>query len=328
MQAVVCAGVGGPEVLQLGTAPMPEPAAGQLLVRVTACALNRADLLQRQGRYPPPPGESAILGLELAGEVARVGASVEGFRPGDRVFGLVGGGAYAQYALLDAQMAMPIPAHWRDTEAAAVPEVFFTAGETLFTRGELQSGERVLIHAGGSGVGTAAIQLARAAGAQVYATVGSAEKITRCVALGATAGLNYKQRDFAEAVMEWTAGEGVDLIEDFVGGGYLDRNLRSLRPLGRLIVVGVLGGVSDSLDFGLVLRKRLTIRGFALRSQTLAEKRAITRRFVTRWLPRLAAGELKPVIDTLYPVAEVAAAHTYMAENRSFGKIVLDLGVW
>ena len=236
MQAIIASTPGGPEVLRLSTAPDPIPTAEQVLVRVRATALNRADVMQRLGHYPPPPGESSILGLELAGEVEAVGTVVKGLAPGDRVFGLVGSGGYAEKAVIDARMAMPIPAGWSFAQAAAVPEVFFTAQETLFTLSGLQEGETVLIHAAASGVGTAGIQMAREIGARIFITAGSAEKIQRCVELGATAGCNYKEQDFAEWVKEVTNGQGVDVIEDFIGAAYWDRNLRSLKTGGRLVL--------------------------------------------------------------------------------------------
>ena len=328
MRAVLCDGAGGPEVLTIGTCPKPLPGPGQLLVRVKACALNRADLLQRMGRYPPPPGEPEILGLELAGDVELTGEGVEIFTPGDKVFGLVGGGAYAEFALLDARMAVPMPNGWSYLDATAVPEVFFTAAETLFTVGGLAAGETVLIHAGGSGVGTAAIQLAQFRGARAFVTAGSDEKIQRCVELGAAAGINYKTENFADRVQTLTDGGGVDLIEDFIGAENLERNLACLRPRGRLVLIAMMGGAKAELDLGIILRKRLRVAGFVLRPQSLPEKRAITERFQQHWLPALTSGDLRPVIDRTYPIAEVAAAHEWMGQNRNFGKILLDAGIW
>jgi putative PIG3 family NAD(P)H quinone oxidoreductase len=325
MQAITASTPGGPEVLRLSTVPDPTPTAEQVLVRVRATALNRADVMQRLGQYPPPPGESNILGLELAGEVEAVGAAVENIAPGDRVFGLVGSGGYAEKAVIDARMAMPIPAGWSFAQAAAVPEVFFTAQETLFTLGGLQEGETVLIHAAASGVGTAGIQMARETGARILITAGSAEKIQRCVELGATAGCNYKEQDFAEWVKEVTNGQGVEVIEDFIGAAYWDRNLRSLKTGGRLVLVGLMGGVKIEANLGLVMTKRLQIFGSVLRSRSLADKIAITQRFRTKWLPLLAAGRIKPVIDRVFPLAQAADAHRYMEENRNFGKIILSV---
>jgi putative PIG3 family NAD(P)H quinone oxidoreductase len=295
------------------------------LVRVRATALNRADVMQRLGQYPPPPGESDILGLELAGEVETVGAAVKDLTSGDRVFGLVGSGGYAEKAVIDARMAMPIPAGWSFAQAAAVPEVFFTAQETLFTLGGLQEGETVLIHAAASGVGTAGIQMARETGARILVTAGSADKIQRCVELGATAGCNYKEQDFAEWVKKVTSGQGVDVIEDFIGAAYWERNLRSLKTGGRLVLVGLMGGVKVEANLGLLMTKRLQIFGSVLRSRPLADKIAITQRFRAKWLPLLAAGRIKPIVDRIFPFAQVADAHRYMEENRNFGKIMLEV---
>jgi putative PIG3 family NAD(P)H quinone oxidoreductase len=323
MQAITFETPGDPEVLHLRQVPEPVPGPEDLLVRVRATALNRADTLQRRGNYPPPPGESDILGLELAGEVEAVGAATSKFAPGDRVFGLVGGGGYADKALIDYRMAMPIPADWDFVRAAAVPEVFFTANETLFTLGGLQQGETVLIHAGASGVGTAGIQMARHAGARVFVTAGSAEKIARTIELGATAGINYKEEDFAERVLALTDKAGVDLIQDFIGAAYWKRNVRCLKVGGRLVLVGLMGGTKVEADLGLVMRKRLHIIGSVMRSQPRENKIAITQRFRERWLPRLASGDIQPIIDTTFPLAEAAAAHRYMEANRNTGKIIL-----
>lgn len=323
MQAITVSAPGGPEVLQLATVADPVPAPEQLLVRVRATALNRADTLQRRGAYPPPPGESDILGLELAGEIEAIGSAVQGLKPGDRVFGLVGGGGYAEKAVIDARMAMPIPQGWSFTEAAAVPEVFFTAQETLFTLGNLQAGETVLIHAAASGVGTAGIQMAREVGARILVTAGSQEKIQRCIDLGAQAGCNYKERDFAEWVHELTNKQGVDLIEDFIGAAYWERNLKSLKPCGRLVLVGTMGGVKVETSLLLIMSKRLQIFGSVLRARPLAEKIEVTKRFQQNWLPLLAAGRIKPIIDKVFPLAQAAEAHRYMEENRNFGKIIL-----
>ena len=323
MKAITFATHGGPDVLRLEDVAEPTPTADELLVRVRASALNRADTMQRRGHYPPPPGESDILGLELAGEVEAIGANASGFKPGDRVFGLVGGGGYAEKACIDYRMAMPIPDGWDFVKAAAVPEVFFTANETLFTLGRLDAGETVLIHAGASGVGTAGIQMARQAGARVLATVGSEEKVARTEALGAEAGINYKTTDFAARVLELTDGTGVDLVQDFIGAAYWQNNLKCLKTAGRLVLVGLMGGAKVEADLGLIMRKRLQVIGSVMRSQPLANKIAITERFRSRWLPELESGRLQPLIDTSFPLAEAAAAHQYMEDNRNVGKIML-----
>ena len=325
MQAVIFDEPGGPDVLKVGQVADPVPGGDQLLVRVRATALNRADTLQRQGLYPPPPGESDVLGLELAGEVEAVGSAVCNVHVGDRVFGLVGGGGYAEKAVLDARMAMPIPSGWSFAEAAAVPEVFFTAQETLFTLAQLRAGETVLIHAGASGVGTAGIQMARETGANVLVTAGSAEKVARCIELGAAAGCNYKERGFPDWVHERTEGRGVDVIEDFIGAAYWDDNLKSLAPGGRLVLVGLMGGTKAQTNLGLILMKQLRIFGSVLRSRPLADKIDITRRFQADWLPLLEAGRIEPIIDRSFRLHEAADAHRYMEANKNVGKIILDV---
>ena len=325
MQAITFDAPGGPEVLKVEHVADPVPSADQLLVRVRATALNRADTLQRQGLYPPPPGESDVLGLEWAGEVETVGSAVRDVRVGDRVFGLVGGGGYAEKAVLDARMAMPMPAGWSFAEAAAVPEVFFTAQETLFSLAQLRAGETVLIHAGASGVGTAGIQMAREVGANVLVTAGSAEKIARCLELGAAAGCNYKERGFADWVHERTDGRGVDVIEDFIGAAYWNDNLKSLATGGRLVLVGFMGGTKAQTNLGLILMKRLRIFGSVLRSRPLADKIDITRRFQADWLPLLEAGRIKPIIDCRFGLHEAADAHRYMEANKNVGKIILEV---
>lgn len=325
MKAITCTKPGGPEVLQLTEVADPVPTPDQLLVRVRASALNRADTMQRIGAYPPPPGESDILGLELAGEVEAVGSSVQGFAPGDRVFGLVGSGGYAEKAVIDARMAMPIPDGWSFTQAAAVPEVYFTAQETIFTLAGLKAGETILIHAGASGVGTAGIQMARETRARILITAGSAEKIQRCIELGAQAGCNYKEQDFAEWIKDLTQGTGVDVIEDFIGAAYWDKNLRSLKIGGRLVLVGLMGGVKVETNLGMILTKRLQIFGSVLRSRPLEDKIAITQRFKQNWLPLLTTGKIKPIIDTVFPLAQAAEAHQYMEDNKNFGKIILEM---
>ncbi|MGE0822819.1 MAG: NAD(P)H-quinone oxidoreductase [Candidatus Binatia bacterium] len=325
MQVIRATAPGGPEVLQLVTVPDPTPTAEQILVRVRATALNRADTLQRAGNYPPPPGETDILGLELAGEVEAIGSAVTDITPGDRICALVGSGGYAEKAVLDARMAIPIPSGWSFVQAAAIPEVFFTAQETMFTLGNLKAGETVLIHAAASGVGTAGIQMARETGARVLVTAGSTEKIQRCIELGATAGCNYKERDFADWVKEVTNGQGVDLIEDFIGAGYWNKNIQSLKIGGRLVLVGLMGGVKVEVNLQLIMAKRLQIFGSVLRARMLAEKIAITQRFTQNWLPLLASGRIKPIVDRIFPLARAADAHRYMEENKNFGKIILEV---
>ncbi len=326
MQAITLQGFGGVEVLSLSDYPMPTPAAEQVLVKVHAIGVNRADVLQRRGLYPPPAGDSELMGLEIAGEVIAIGSAVVGIETGQRVFGLVGGGGYAEYVLMDYQMAMPIPDDWSYAYAAAIPEVFMTANETIFELGRLQAGESILIHAGGSGVGTAATQMAHHAGATVYVTAGSAEKIERAISLGASAGINYHTQDFAEEVMRLTEGAGVDVVEDFIGASYLASNIKVLKTGGRLLIVALMGGHLAELKLSTVLSKRLQIIGSVMRARSLADKRAITQRFVNRWLPLLRQGEIKPIIDRQFALSEAAAAHEYMEANQNFGKILLVVG--
>ena len=325
MKGITLKGFGGPEVLTLAEVPDPKPGPDQVLVRVRASALNRADTMQRLGQYPPPPGESELLGLELAGDVEGWGSGVSGFKKGQRVFGLVGGGGYAQYAVIDKEMAMTIPDGWSYEQAAAVPEVFFTANETIFVLGELKPGESILIHAGGSGVGTAGIQMAHHIGAKVYFTAGSADKIAKAMALGAEAGINYKTHDFAEEIKRLTKGAGVDVVEDFLAASYFQRNLDVLRIGGRLILVALMGGNKTDVNLAQVMTKRLQIKGSVMRSRPLQDKREITRRFRERWLPELAAGHIKPIVDSVYPLAEAATAHVAMDANRNFGKLILKV---
>ena len=325
MKAIIRIGDGEPRVLQLSEIPAPLPTATQLLVDVHATALNRADLIQRRGGYPPPPGESEILGLEIAGTVAACGSAVEGVSEGDRVFGLVGGGGYAAQAVIDYRMAMPIPEGWSFEEAAAVPEVFFTASENIFTLGELSAGETILIHAGGSGVGTAGIQIAHHADAHVFVTAGTPGKIDKCKALGAIEGINYKTTDFVAEIERLTGAEGVDVVLDFIGAPYLKRNLSILKTKGRLLQVGLISGTTAEINLSTLMRNRLKVIGSVMRPQSIDEKIAITQRFVDRWLPELKRGVLQPIIDTVFPLEEVQQAHTYMEANRNFGKIILKV---
>ena len=323
MKQVTLPAYGGPEVLTMVDAPEPEPGPNELLVRVRAAGVNRADCLQRAGTYPMPPGLGNVPGLEIAGEVVGAGEGVDAFVPGDRVFGLVAEGGYAEHALLDEGLAVPIPQGWSFAQGAAVIEVFCTANETVFELGGLGAGQAVLVHAGASGVGTAAVQMAKQAGATVYFTAGSRAKLDRVLALGADHGILYKTEDFVEEVLRISRGEGVDVVEDFIGADYLARNLSVLKPTGTLLLVGFMGGRVATFDLGAMLRKRLSIRGFTLRAQSVENKRAIVRRFRERWLPLLAAGSIRPVIHELVPFAEVRRAHEVMEANENFGKIIL-----
>ena len=327
MKAVLVRQPGGPEQLTLGEYPTPEPGPGELLVRVHATALNRADILQRRGLYPPPPGASPLLGLEAAGVVAALGEGCAGWRVGDRVFALLPGGGYAEYVTVPAAMALPIPPSLSFEQAAAIPEAFLTAFQTLFWIGRLQAGEWVLIHAGASGVGTAAIQLARDAGARVAVTAGSEPKLQACRDLGAEVAINYKLGPFAPKVLEATGGRGVDLILDFVGAPYWEQNLECLATDGRLVLIATMGGgIVDRFDLRRLMGKRLQVTGTTLRSRSLEYKTRLTREFAARALPKFADGTLRPVIDRVFPWEQVAEAHRYMESNRNIGKIVLKVG--
>ena len=325
MKAIVIDEPGDASVLRPAAAPDPVVGDGEVLVRVHASAVNRADVLQRQGSYPPPPGTSAILGLELAGDVAAVGGGVTRFRLGDRVYGLSGGGGYAELATIDESLAMPIPDAFDYQQAAALPEVFFTANIAIRTLGRLQPGERALIHAGGSGVGTAAIQIVKLIGGEAWITAGSEEKCAKARDLGADVAINYKTQDFAEEVRTGTDGRGVDVILDVVGAGYWPRNIASLATGGRLVLIALLGGATTEVDLSALLRRRLQVFGSVLRARPLSERAALTRDYQEHLEPALAAGRMRPVIDRVFPLREAAEAHRYMEANRNFGKIVLDV---
>ena len=326
MKAVIVKRPGGVDQLAIGEVAEPEPAQGELLVRVRAAALNRADILQREGNYPPPPGASEILGLDVAGVVEHPGSGCKRYQEGDRVFGLLPGGGCAQYAVIPEEMAMPIPGEFTFEQAAAVPEVFLTAFQGLFWIGRLQAEETVLIHAGASGVGTAAIQLAKTAGAVALTTTGTDEKCKRCRDLGAARAVNYRSEDFAAAVLEHTQGAGVDLILDFVAAPYWEKNISVLRTDGRMVLISLMGGgIAEQVDLGQILKKRLQITGTTLRSRPEEYKIRLTREFAEFGLNRLADGRLKPVVDSIFPWTQVADAHAHMEANRNVGKIVLTI---
>jgi len=312
----------------LAAVDMPEPtlAADHVLVTAHATAVNRADLLQRRGLYPPPPGESDVLGLEVAGAVAAVGSAVTEWRVGDRVCALLGSGGYAEAVAVPEGMLLRIPDALDFVQAAAIPEVFYTAFLNLFLEAGLVAGERVLIHAGGSGVGTAAIQLAREAGAEVYVTAGTDDKIERCLALGAHVGINYKNEDFAERITALTEKQGIDVALDCIGGSYLASHMKILRPKGRLVLIGLMGGISAEINLAAMVQKRLRVIGSTLRSRSLEEKLAITRAFKERVLPLIESGAVRAVVDRTFPLSEADAAHAYVGANENFGKVILTVG--
>jgi len=297
----------------------------EVLVDIKATAVNRADLLQAMGAYPPPAGESEIIGLEMAGVIAAVGDAAEGWKIGDRVLALLPGGGYAQQVAVHPQMLIRLPDSWSFADGAAIPEAWLTAFSNLFLEGDLKPGERVMIHAGASGVGTAGIQMARSAEADVIITAGSQAKLEACRELGASLAVNYKTQDFFEAVMDATDSQGVDLILDPVGAAYLSRNLNLLRINGRLVNIGLLSGSTAELNLGAVLGKSLRIIGTRLRARPLAQKIIITQKFKERFWPLLEAGRIKPVIDKVFPIADAQAAHAYVRENRNIGKVILEV---
>ena len=328
MKAVVISTPGGPEVLTYQDVPDPVPGPEDLLVRVHATALNRADILQRMGGYPQPGPKPAhdIPGLEFAGEVTQIGDRVQGFGLGDRVMGLLAGGGYAEQVVTHQRLAMKVPENLSWHEAGATPEVYITAHDALLQCG-LVAGESVLIHAAGSGVGVAAIQIAKMMGASlVLGTAGSEEKLARAKALGLDAGANYRTQDFAEVALEATGGRGVDVVLDVIGADYLEKNLRALAPKGRMVIVGLMGGGAAQVNLGLLLQKRLQVRGTTLRARPLEEKGATTRAFEKSVLPHIASGRIKVVVDRVFPLAEAAAAQEYMGSNQNFGKVVLAVG--
>ncbi len=325
MKAIVARGEGKAPDLRWESVEDPVPGPGEITVDVHATAVNRADLLQARGLYPPPEGASEILGLEFSGTVAEIGDAETEWAVDDRVCALTAGGGYAERAAIHPGLLLPLPEGWSFEEGAALPEVWLTAFSNLFMEGSLSAGETVLIHAGASGVGTAAIQLAVSAGARVAVTAGSDEKLARCRDLGAAVAVNYKTGNFAEEIREATEGGGVDLILDPVGGPYLSDNLDLLRPHGRLISIGLMGGRRAEIDLAQVLGKSLRILGTRLRARPLTQKVEIVRRFRERFMPKIRAGALKPVIDTVFPIQEAAEAHAHVRENRNVGKVILKV---
>jgi len=325
MRAVVISRPGGPDVLEIQTVETPEPLGDYVRVRVRASGINRADLLQRAGGYPAPAGSpSHIPGLEFAGEVDTVGAEVRRWQPGQRVMGLAGGGAQAEYILAHEGLLVEIPDNLDFVQAAGIPEAFMTAHDALFTQAGLQMGERVLIHAAGSGVGTAAIQLAHATGATTFGTSRTQAKLEKAKPLGLDIGLSDTQ--FAVEVKRLTHGEGVHVVLDFIGAAYLEQNLEALTAWGRIVFLATMGGTQGNVNIGLLMSKRISMRGVTLRTRTLEEKLAVTRRFATAVLPLLASGQVKPIIEQVYPMEQIGAAHSVMGENRNFGKLIVTVG--
>ncbi|ONG50073.1 NAD(P)H-quinone oxidoreductase [Pseudoroseomonas deserti] len=317
---------GGPEVLVPARGPVPSPKPDEVLIRVQATGVNRPDVQQRKGSYPPPPGASPILGLETAGEVVAVGDAVKRYKVGDKVCALTNGGAYAEYCTAPEAQTLPWPAGFDALQAAALPETFFTVWANAFGHGRLAAGDTLLVHGGTSGIGVTAIQLAKAFGATVYATAGSDEKCRAMLDLGADAAINYKTQDFAAEVKTLTEGRGVDVLLDMVGADYFQRNLRCMAKDGRLVIIAFLQGhEAEKVDLRPIMLKRLTVTGSTMRPRTTAEKGAIAAELEAKAWPLLAEGRCKPVIHSVFPLDQAAAAHALMESSTHIGKILLDL---
>jgi NADPH:quinone reductase len=325
MTVVEIAAPGGPEQLKVAKRPVPNPGDEEVLVKVAAAGVNRPDCMQRQGRYPPPAGASDLPGLEIAGEIAALGAKVSGLSIGDKVAALLPGGGYAEYAIAAAPLCLPVPSGISMVEAAAIPETFFTVWTNLFDRGRCKSGDVVLIHGGTSGIGTTAIQLAAAWGARVFATAGSEEKARACERLGAVRGINYRTEDFVEVLRAESGGKGVDITLDIVAGSYVARNLEIAALEGRVVVISLLGGTRAEINLGLILTKRLTLTGSTLRSRTVAQKAEVADAVRRNVWPLLTAGRVRPVIHATFPLAEAGEAHRLMETSNHIGKIVLTV---
>jgi NADPH2:quinone reductase len=323
MQAIEIEHPGGPEVLRAVERPVPEPGPGEVLVRVEAAGVNRPDVMQRLGKYPPPPGASDIPGLEIAGTIVSVAADARRWNVDDRICALVTGGGYAEYCLAPAIQCLPIPDGLDALAAGAIPETFFTVWTNVFERGRLAAGERLLVHGGASGIGTTAIQLARAFGAIVFATAGSDDKCAACRSLGAAVAINYRTQDFVDVVRRETSDAGVDVVLDIVGGEYFPRNLGCLAMNGRLVQIGLIGGPKAEINLTAILQRRLTITGSTLRARSVEEKGALAREVETHVWPLIAAGRVAPVIDRVFPLGAAADAHRRLESGEHVGKIVL-----
>ena len=325
MKAIVITKPGGPEVLQLQEVEEPKTKPDEILVKVYAAGLNRGELAQRQGLYPAPPGtRNDIPGLEFSGIVEATGPDTSLYKKGDRVMGILPGCGYAEKIVTPEKMAMPIPKNFSFDEAAAIPEVFLTAYDALENRLHLKKGEKILIHAVGSSVGLAALQLAKLAGTFVFAT-GSREKIEKAMKRGCDVGIDYQSKDFAAAILEATQNRGVEAILDFIGASYFEKNIAALAIQGRMVLVGLLGGTKAKMDLRTMMNKRLTLVGTVLRSRSIKEKIALTQDFQKKILPLFEKGDIKPIIDTIFNFKETAKAHAYMESNKNFGKIILRI---
>jgi putative PIG3 family NAD(P)H quinone oxidoreductase len=324
MKFIDMAGSGGPEVMKLAEGEVPAPGAGEVLIEVAAAGVNRPDVLQRQGGYPPPKGASPILGLEVAGRVVALGSGVARWQVGDMVCALLAGGGYAEYCVAPEAQCLPVPKGFSPVEAAALPETFFTVWTNVFERGRLAAGETFLVHGGTSGIGTTAIQLAHAFNARVFATAGSDEKCAFCKKIGAEEAINYRSGDFVAEVKALTQGRGVDLVLDMVGGPYLQRNVEALAVEGRLVQIAFLQSAQVQFNFLPIMLKRLTVTGSTLRPRSVEQKAAIAKALEAKVWPLLEAGRVKPVVNKVFPLAEAAAAHRLMESSAHIGKIVLE----
>jgi len=330
MKAIEITAFGAPDVLRQGERAMPVPGIGELLIRVAASGVNRPDVLQRTGHYPVPPGASDIPGLEVAGTIEQgdeAALARAGYKLGDHVCALVAGGGYAEYCVAPVGQCLPVPRGWSDVQAASLPETVFTVWSNVFDRGRLQSGETLLVQGGSSGIGVTAIQMAKAMGARVLVTAGSDEKCAACLALGADHAINYRTHDFAAEVKRLTAGQGVNVILDMVAGSYVAKEIECLSEDGRLVIIGVQGGVKSEINAGLVLRRRLTVTGSTLRPRPIAFKEAIAQACLKQVWPLIENGSIKPVIHSTFAAADAAQAHALMESNAHVGKIVLTWGV-
>ena len=323
MRAVEITKPGGPDVLVAAERPRPTPSGGEVLIKVAAAGVNRPDVMQRMGHYPPPPGITDIPGLEVAGVIEQIGDGVTGWRVGDSVCALVAGGGYAEYCVAPAPQCLPIPANVDFVHAAAIPETFFTVWTNVFERGRLKAGESLLIHGGTSGIGTTAIQLAKALGSRVFATAGSAEKCAACERLGAERAINYRDVDFVTAIKESTGGKGVDVILDMIGGDYVPRDMDALAMDGRLVSIAVQGGVKAQINILTLMQKRLTLTGSTLRTRPVAEKGAIAAALKQHVWPLLESGAVSPVIHATFPLRDAAEAHRVLESGAHVGKLVL-----
>jgi len=325
MRAIEISQPGGPEVLVPVERPVPEPGAGEVLIKVTAAGVNRPDVFQRKGNYAPPPGASDLPGLEVAGEIVGGDVAAGGFAVGDKVCALIAGGGYAEYCVAPAVQCLPIPKGLSEVESAGLPETYFTVWSNVFDRGALQDGESLLVHGGASGIGTTAIQLARAMGNPVYATVGSDERARAVEALGAAKGINYKTEDFVQVVRDATGGVGVNVILDMVAGDYINRDMKCLADDGRIVVIALLGGARSEVDGNQILRRRLTLTGSTLRPRPVAFKGAIAKALREHAWPLLEQGRIKPIVHATFPLEQASAAHAMMEAGENIGKIILTV---